>query len=1096
MANDDETLTFRLRAIAENMSAFGKAARGADEVTASMIKSKAAAEQLANSNKKLTAARDKESDAAGKVRVAESKLNDVMAKSEQSRTKIAAAEENLANARTEGAGKVRVAESKLNDVMSKGEQDRTKIAVAEERLATTRANAASKVRDAEAKLNDVMLKGGQDRTKIAVAEERLATARANSTRATNDANKIEADFKKLATGALGKIAEDSGETGGRRFLAGFKKFFGKGDLGKSIEQDLAAVGSDAAKGGSLIGRTFGTGILSGLEGLLKSEAGPFILAALVAVAAVVSPAIGAVLAGGIVLAFGAGLAALAIVFALKTATVKAKWKETTKAMSVDLQGIAAPFDAVMIHLADSMRNTLGRFAPLLRTVFANSAGPVQKFADDVLGALERFKPALVPISDAFNRLLASLGPALKDSFTSIADGLIAISNSVSNNPNGLPDFIRGIGTLTQELLVIIGILNDANGAFERLTGGTSAVTAFMYALEYVVGLVLGPFILLAKYTSFVADVFTTLTTNSKAAGDAMSGAANHTAQLLQGLQQTGGAAKALQKPLKDTHDIAVANAAAASAAATKFDQWVSSMFKLQNEAIDVAQSQLDLKQSFADAAATITGGTAKVVAARNKDAAAAGRVTVAEAQLNQLRQSGKATHAQIVAAEVRLSDARRNAKIAADNLTKATAANSKGLDLNSQKGRDEYQALLKVARQANDTTEKMIRHKQALGTVTAAAQLTKENFIKLAEEMGFNSKQAHKMAQDMIAIPNVKRTATMDANTAALKRKLAAAQAQIDHMHGKVIPITYTVDGVNFTLNTKQPAQAGRGATGGQIRGPGSGTSDRAGLFALSNKEWVIRAKASEKYGDKAMASVNAGTATVIPGMAAGGAVDIHGYGAFKDQTQLRTYLGKKFPPITSTPSGGGGGGNGGSGVARWRGVALAALAAAHEPASWIDSLLRRMNQESGGNPRAINNWDSNAKRGDPSRGLMQTIGSTFNAYADGYRSRGIYDPFANIFAAIKYTVARYGSGPAGWNRKGGYSNGGWLMPGDSAYNETRKPEAVFNQTQLGQLGGPLAITLTVETGGAPMDQLLATLIRKYVRVNGGDVQKVLGRHG
>jgi hypothetical protein len=39
----------------------------------------------------------------------------------------------------------------------------------------------------------------------------------------------------------------------------------------------------------------------------------------------------------------------------------------------------------------------------------------------------------------------------------------------------------------------------------------------------------------------------------------------------------------------------------------------------------------------------------------------------------------------------------------------------------------------------------------------------------------------------------------------------------------------------------------------------------------LSNKEWVVKAASSMKYGDRAMASINNGTATVIPGFAAGG---------------------------------------------------------------------------------------------------------------------------------------------------------------------------------------------------------------------------------
>lgn len=123
-----------------------------------------------------------------------------------------------------------------------------------------------------------------------------------------------------------------------------------------------------------------------------------------------------------------------------------------------------------------------------------------------------------------------------------------------------------------------------------------------------------------------------------------------------------------------------------------------------------------------------------------------------------------------------------------------------------------------------------------------------------------------------------------------------------------------------------------------------------------------------------------------------------------------------------------------GGGAERWRSVALTALAMAGQPASWIGSLLRRMNQESGGNPRAINLWDSNAAAGIPSKGLMQTIQPTFDAYAGMLRPRGVWDPLANIYAAIRYTVARYGSGPAGWDRKGGYRGGLRRVAEDGQY--------------------------------------------------------------
>ncbi|RDI51908.1 lytic transglycosylase domain-containing protein [Nocardia mexicana] len=65
--------------------------------------------------------------------------------------------------------------------------------------------------------------------------------------------------------------------------------------------------------------------------------------------------------------------------------------------------------------------------------------------------------------------------------------------------------------------------------------------------------------------------------------------------------------------------------------------------------------------------------------------------------------------------------------------------------------------------------------------------------------------------------------------------------------------------------------------------------------------------------------------------------------------------------------------------------------------------------KESGGNPHAINNWDSNAAAGTPSKGLMQTIDSTFNSYAlPGHGD--IWNPVDNIIAASRYSLDRYGS--------------------------------------------------------------------------------------
>jgi WXG100 family type VII secretion target len=149
-------------------------------------------------------------------------------------------------------------------------------------------------------------------------------------------------------------------------------------------------------------------------------------------------------------------------------------------------------------------------------------------------------------------------------------------------------------------------------------------------------------------------------------------------------------------------------------------------------------------------------------------------------------------------------------------------------------------------------------------------------------------------------------------------------------------------------------------------------------------------------------------------------------------------------PPIESAPpqtggggggshggggSGGGSGGGGGGGfggfgpsgpppssgpppgnVDQWIREAIKILQAAGIPVTDanIDQIWTIIEKESGGDPHAINNWDSNAAAGHPSKGLMQCIDSTFQAHKlPGHDD--IYNPIDNIIAGIRYTFDRYG---------------------------------------------------------------------------------------
>lgn len=137
------------------------------------------------------------------------------------------------------------------------------------------------------------------------------------------------------------------------------------------------------------------------------------------------------------------------------------------------------------------------------------------------------------------------------------------------------------------------------------------------------------------------------------------------------------------------------------------------------------------------------------------------------------------------------------------------------------------------------------------------------------------------------------------------------------------------------------------------------------------------------------------------------------------------------------------------AGVAQWSGVVLQALKEVGQSASLKDTTLRRMQQESGGNPTIVNKWDSNWQAGHPSVGLMQVIGPTFKAYAGKYRNKGPFlygtsvDPLANVYSSMKYALAAYGSLSRAYNRAGGYAKGGSPRLGEWAWVGEEGPELV-----------------------------------------------------
>lgn len=107
------------------------------------------------------------------------------------------------------------------------------------------------------------------------------------------------------------------------------------------------------------------------------------------------------------------------------------------------------------------------------------------------------------------------------------------------------------------------------------------------------------------------------------------------------------------------------------------------------------------------------------------------------------------------------------------------------------------------------------------------------------------------------------------------------------------------------------------------------------------------------------------------------------------------------------------------------------------------DAMMRLAKRESNYQPNAVNNWDINAQRGTPSKGLFQMIQPTFMSNAkSGYTN--FNNPLHQGISALRYIVRTYGWG--GFNRAAAYAykTGGLVHNGLYHLGEDGYPEWVI----------------------------------------------------
>ncbi|WP_436669455.1 transglycosylase SLT domain-containing protein [Lactiplantibacillus plantarum] len=334
------------------------------------------------------------------------------------------------------------------------------------------------------------------------------------------------------------------------------------------------------------------------------------------------------------------------------------------------------------------------------------------------------------------------------------------------------------------------------------------------------------------------------------------------------------------------------------------------------------------------------------------------------------------------------------------------------------------------------------------------------------------------------------------------------------------------VDGHESILNAKDTAKVLSGGYGKDKVLPGfaSGTSTLSNFFKSITKNATKLYKSLSKTVKTALKHPIKTVESLLKGITD---IKVPNEGFVSNKTWEKGYDGagkiilkdaknlfKKISTVVSYATGDAGGtlsNPTGSSVTRWKPYVIKALKANGfaATASQVSAWMRVISRESNGNPKAINLWDSNAKAGHPSMGLVQTIRSTFDAYKFSGHGQ-IYNGYDDLLAGINYMKHIYGKSASAFARVSGsegYENGGIINTNQLIeVAEKNKPEMVLpltnksraNQliTQANQIVNGNDTSTQVASTSSESNEKLDKLINlmSAILANMGDVQAVISK--
>lgn len=195
-----------------------------------------------------------------------------------------------------------------------------------------------------------------------------------------------------------------------------------------------------------------------------------------------------------------------------------------------------------------------------------------------------------------------------------------------------------------------------------------------------------------------------------------------------------------------------------------------------------------------------------------------------------------------------------------------------------------------------------------------------------------------------------------------------------------------------------------------------------------------------------------------------------------------------------------------GSGVDRWRPYVVRALDMLHLSSSLVGRVLKQIQTESGGNPKALGGDDGLSD--GRAMGLMQVKPPTFAAYKlPGHNN--IWNGFDNLLAGLNYARHRYGDSLSFLGQGHGYANGG-IATQPSIFGEAGAEMAIpldsmkasrawelMRQVVAYYGGNNASQTTTIDTRNLSQQiQELIEVGKAVLAVNGEQVRAIKGING